>query len=509
MGRVSTKKAYKNIAAEGVYQVVTLVSGLILPRFIIRTYGSEYNGMIQAITQLLNFIAILRMGVAGATRVELYKSLGNDDIKKTSGIITATEKFMRKIAVALVIYIAVLMVVYPLWVRSEYGWLNVSILVFVIGLGVFAEYFFGITYSTLLDADQKLYVYTSVRIVLTILNVIISCILITQGVSIQVVKLFSCLLFAICPIFLYYYVPKHYCLDKKAPADTSALKKRRDVVASSIANIVHDNTDVIVLTLLMTPKDVSVYSIYNLIIGGLKKVILVFVNGMESFFGLMWARKEIDSIYGYFRKYEYFIAVFISVVFSSTMVLILPFIKLYTKGVTDTQYVLPVYAVLVVISQAVYSFRQPYLTLVQAAGHYKQTKVGAYYEAGINIVLSIILTYFYGIVGVVIGTLAANAFRSLQYSIYISKNILPRPFSIVLLRILWIAVNFVICIIADRILFRMLHLTGITWYQWVIQGFIAVVTGLIVCMLSSFVFYRSDLLWLCKKTQDLLRKLKR
>ena len=41
-----TKKAFYNITLELVLQVVTLVSGLILPRLILEAYGSAYNGVI-------------------------------------------------------------------------------------------------------------------------------------------------------------------------------------------------------------------------------------------------------------------------------------------------------------------------------------------------------------------------------------------------------------------------------------------------------------------------------
>ena len=501
-----TKKVYYNIISEGVYQATVFICGLILPRYVLRYYGSEYNGIISSITQFLSFISILRMGVAGATRVELYKSLGTGDIKKTSGIVKATQRFMRKIAAVLCIYIVGLMLVFPFVAKTRYSWGEVASLVVIVGLVTFAEYFFGITNSTLLDSDQRTYVYVWVKTAAAILNVLVSVFLILHGASIQVTKLGSSLVHVACPIFLHFYVKYHYQLDDSVEPDTSALDKRRDVMASSIANIIHNNTDVIVLTLISGPLTVSVYAVYQLVMNGLKKIMTVFTNGLEAYFGNMWVRKETENLYHGLNRFEYFITVFISVLFSATLVLILPFVSLYTKGVTDVNYYIPAYAYLVVGAQAIFCFRQPYLTFVQAAGHYKETKRGAYMEAGINIVLSVVLTFKFGIVGVVIGTLAANLFRSIQYAYYISKHLLPRPFTNVLLRLGWTTANVLISAWLAELVYRVCSLNIMNWTEWVIGGVIIVAIAIVICVINSLIFYREDMRWLIGRAFKLKRR---
>ena len=65
--------------------------------------------------------------------------------------------------------------------------------------------------------------------------------------------------------------------------------------------------------------------------------------------------------------------------------LLLPFVNLYTTGVTDIDYMVPSYAFLALTAEMIYCIRAPYLTIVQAVGRYKETKHGAYVEAGMNI----------------------------------------------------------------------------------------------------------------------------
>ena len=48
------KQALKNMVASLLLQVIVLLSGLILPRFILEAYGSSVNGMITSVNQFFN-----------------------------------------------------------------------------------------------------------------------------------------------------------------------------------------------------------------------------------------------------------------------------------------------------------------------------------------------------------------------------------------------------------------------------------------------------------------------
>ena len=44
-------------------QVIVLLSGLILPRFILEAYGSSVNGMITSVNQFLTYLGLAEAGV--------------------------------------------------------------------------------------------------------------------------------------------------------------------------------------------------------------------------------------------------------------------------------------------------------------------------------------------------------------------------------------------------------------------------------------------------------------
>ena len=69
--------------------------------------------------------------------------------------------------------------------------------------------------------------------------------------------------------------------------------------------------------------------------------------------------------------------------------LIVPFISVYTKGISDTNYIQPLFAFILVSAHAIYCLRLPYNVAILAGGHFKQTQKCYIIGAVLNIVLSV------------------------------------------------------------------------------------------------------------------------
>lgn len=65
-------------------------------------------------------------------------------------------------------------------------------------------------------------------------------------------------------------------------------------------------------------------------------------------------------------------------------------------------------------------------TVVTVAGHFEQTTNRAIIEMIINVVVSLVGVYLYGIYGVLLGTIFALAYRSNDFVYYSNKQILKR-----------------------------------------------------------------------------------
>ena len=88
-----------------------------------------------------------------------------------------------------------------------------AVIIAIVSIGVFAQYFFGISNQTLLQADQASYVTYGLDIFKTVVNTILVAVLIKIGGNIYIVKLGSSIVFLITPVIMELYVQKKYFIN--------------------------------------------------------------------------------------------------------------------------------------------------------------------------------------------------------------------------------------------------------------------------------------------------------
>ena len=98
--------------------------------------------------------------------------------------------------------------------------------------------------------------------------------------------------------------------------------------------------------------------------------------------------------------------------------------RLYTRGIVDTEYNQPLFGFLLVLSEALYLVKLPHLNLAYSANKFKEITVPAYIEATLNIVISVALVKKLGLIGVTIGTIAGMTYR-MVFHVYYSSKIVP------------------------------------------------------------------------------------
>lgn len=496
MKKSRTKRAFLNVATSIAGEFVSLACGLILPRLILSNYGSAYNGITQSISQFISYISLMKAGIGGATAVALYKPLAENDNQKISEVLAATEEFMRKIALLFAAFVVAFACVYPLLVSEEFGWLFTASLVLIISISTFGQYYFGFTYQMLLSADQKDYITTCLNILTTIVNTILSVILIRGNHSIHVIKLGSSIAHLITPLSLYFYVRKKYALVEGVKPNKDLIPQRWDATAHEVASFINNNTDVVLLTFFTNMSEISVYSVYHYVISNLKKIVTQVTVGFGAAFGDMYARNEIDLMHQNLGIFELIIYSFTSVLYSVALVMIIPFVIVYTKGVTDIEYVRPLFALVTIAASIFNCFRIPYRVIVINVGHYKQTKNGAIMEAVINIVVSVIGTILFGLIGVALGTLCAMVFRTLQYAIYLSKNIMYRDLKYFIKHVtLTFAIILAVYLISK--IYMPIMISG--WLHWVIYASITTIIAIVLTVGTDYLLYKEDLFNLIEK----------
>ena len=479
----------KNTAASLIAQITTLICGFILPRLFLQHYGSEVNGLVNSISQFLSVIAFLELGVGAVVQSSLYKPLAEKDNQQISKVMVSANKFFQRLARILLVYVISLMIIYPYIANQNFGFIYTATLIAAISISSFAQYYFGIVNSLLLNADQRGYIQYNAQTVTIILNTIVCAIMISMNGTIQVVKLVTSIIYLARPIILQIYVNNHYKINWKIKYTQEPIKQKWNGVAQHVASVVLDGTDTIVLTVFSTLSNVSIYSVYFLVVKGVKTLFLSVTNGIQALIGELWAKQELDQLKSFFGWIEWLIHTGTTYVFSCTAALIVPFIQVYTLGIRDANYIQPTFAILLTLANAMHCLRLPYNIMVLAAGHYKQTQRNYIVAAILNIVVSVLTVKIWGLIGVAIGTLVAMTYQTIWLAIYDSRHFIYWPLKKVIRQFLVdIISSFLIISFSSHIVLK-----DITYFNWFFMAIKVAIVALFVAFCLNSLFYRSKM----------------
>lgn len=492
---MNMKKILKNGAAAVLSQLIAVIYGFVLPRLILEYFGSEVNGLTQSIKQFLSVISFLDLGVGQVLRTSLYRPLAENNADEISCVMASGRKFYRRLAWLLVGYAAALICIYPMLMARQFGFAYTSALIAVMAISSFAQYYFGIANEQLLQADQRGYVISGLQSVSNLLNLLLCIVLLRMERSIHEVKLAASIVFLIKPVVMVFVVRRRYSIDRCVKYTHEPIVQKWNGVAQHLSAVVLDGTDMIVLTLFSTLTNVSVYSVYYMVVASIQHFYYAATAGIQSAAGALWARCDLAAVEKMFARTEKWLHLIVVFVFSCIGLLIVPFVQVYTAGLNDAEYVQPLFAVILVLAYGMRCLRTPYNIWILAAGHYKQTQSCHMTAVILNLGISIAAVHVGGLIGVAVGTLAAMVYQTVWMAVYTARHLLKRPLTCIGKQLLAdILMTAVICLFTRGISLEQLSYAG--WLSMAVR--IAVVAAGVV-FVSALLLCRQDLQAVCKR----------
>ncbi len=483
-------KLFFNTITSLLMQIITVISGFVLPRLILESYGSEVNGLVQSITQFLGMITFLELGVGQVVQSSLYEPLAKHNATRVSEILRSGTLYFRKIAYALFAYIFVLIAVFPYITEQRFHWSYTATLIVAISVGSFAQYYFGITDKILLSADQRGYIQYIAQIATTVLNTVIAVVIIRLNGSIQWVKIGASFVFLLNPLAIRWYVRKNYTIDRKIKYDKEPIKQKWNGLAQHISAVVLEGTASVILTLFSTLSNVSVYSVYFMVISGIKQFYTAATAGVQSMVGALWVGQEKQKLTAVFAGIEVILHLIVVFLFSCIGILIVPFVKVYTFGLTDAEYSQPAFAALLTIAYAIRCLRTPYNIMILAGGHYKQTQRCHITATVLNLVISVLTVKLYGLVGIAIGTFVALTYQTLWMMMYNTHNLLMLPWKKIVKQLAIDGLAAILILVSTG----WLKLQTISYLGWLGLAIPVALIALVITVGCAYLFYRRELL---------------
>lgn len=475
------------------------ILGIILNNLIILKFGSDINGITSTIGQILNFLTIFEGGFTLATNIALYKPYLDKDTNRINNILSATRIIYIRVGCLITFIALIISFASPYFIKSDLD-KNIIIIIFIIAItNICIEFLFNMKYSIMFAVSQKEYINSLVVLIFNIISQALSIVTILLGGNIISIKLVALIIPLLRMPFIIKLLNKNFPninFKSKSP-DFSVLHTTKDVLAQRLAGLVFGSTDMVIISIMINTMYASVYSVYNMIYSFLKSIIFSMVLAPFNAFGQLYAEGDNIKLADYYKIYQFISIISINIFITTANILVLPFVKLYTKNVIDINYIdynfallFSAFCVLEIISNILG-------LLVNSSGHFKEMKKMAIISAVINIICSLILVRPFGIKGVVFGTIIAycvlDSFLLFQVHIKMLKKGL---FDFLFI----IAQNFILSIII-LVYSKKINLNFNNYFDFILNG-------IIVSIVVTFITFSINTAINYKLVYSMLKKIK-
>ena len=422
MARITN--TFKNLKWAFIAQFITLGIGLVMPRLIILTFGSAINGLTATINQIVSVMNLLQAGAVGASIFAMFKPAADNNYKQISLILHSSRSYFKKLGwVFLLLTFIVAPILAIQLADNDISFIEIILAVAILGINSSFSYFFFSFYDILFSSQQKRYFLSIASVVqslvyyallFTILNCKVSFIFMYVAVLLG-----SWIKLAV--LFLIYrkqYASKLQPVEKDEKIN---IPNRGHLLINQISTQAVDSSPTLFIAFNYDTKMASVYSIYYLVFTVIKVLISIIHESINEVFGnLVFSgdKSKVESIFNLMLFVFIIIGTFISM---CTSFLFMPFISLYTNGILDANYSIPLLALFILLYFLVYCFYMPFFTLSNVCGLYKETYLQSMVSGIVALAISFIFTRYSEMSFVLTGPIFYYL-TSLIYRMIIIKN---------------------------------------------------------------------------------------
>ena len=487
---------------------LTLVNGLlgiIVTRLVIEHFGSDFNGLNSTANQVVHVLMIVEGGFTTASNVALFGPYVRGEADEVNGILSATRRKFRKIGVMFFGIGTLIALGYAMIANSGLPREFIFTVIMMTMIPPACNLFFATTYRVLLQTQQKEYIYSFTTAFTIGLGHICNIIMILSGGSMWMVRVIT-MSFALLNVLLLVLQVKraNRYLDLNVKPLGDRIKGTNDVMAQRITSVIYDSSPLIFLSASPSGGTVlaSVYAVYNNVFIIIKSLIRGAIDAPRLSIGQLLAQRKREDIWPVFAQYQLaaFGAVF--VLLTTSCALILPFVSLYTEGITDANYHDLVIAVMMVAVTTAEMIHMPSSHLLNMAGEFKVCR-------NIQIVTCIVLLVsmfaggiLWGVYGMLIALLVTTLLLDILEMGYVHTRFFPgKLLALSKLLLPLLLAGALTCYVEIR-----LSLTVNSYVTFVLYGVLLVVANGMFAALVCFIFNRSEFTALLKRVLRILKR---
>jgi O-antigen/teichoic acid export membrane protein len=420
-----TKKSIRNVSVMFLTQFITLMLAFASRTIFIKTLGAEYLGLNGLFFNILNTLSLAEMGIGTAIAYALYKPIAQNDIEQVKSILAFYRRCYFFIGIFIIVVGCLMLPFLPYLIKGDIT-IPVNIysvfLCFLINSAV--GYFFAHK-RTIIDETQNKYLTTSIDFTVNSSISIVQIIILWQFgnyMAFLFIRIFGTLLGSII-IFIFANRKFYYIKEKAIALSSSARKKIWSNVSilffHRLGAVAIQGTDFLIISAFVGIESVGIYSNYTLIVGTVMTFCNLFIIGADASIGNAIATLAKKEVYVVFCRMAFLIFCIGGISAICLVNLMNPFIEFWIGN----GYILSNYIVYAIVANFFFmQNRWIVIAFRNDAGIFRPDMYKPLIEVVFNLSLSIFLVRIYGILGVLIGTLANTFFICIWVEAYIAHK---------------------------------------------------------------------------------------
>ncbi|WP_051411518.1 lipopolysaccharide biosynthesis protein [Ruminococcus flavefaciens] len=420
MAESRTKKASRNVLVGVLSKLIVMLLAFITKTIFIRQLGVEYNGVNGLYSNILAVLALSELGVGNVLNYSLYSALRNNNTEKVKSLVVYFKKIYYGIAFAISVIGLALVPFLKYIINSELP-LDKLILYYLLFLTNSVVSYFVIYKTTVINADQNNYISSICDIVTTI------CVYSTEIIYLLVCKEFIGYLIIQVVFTILRNIMMNCITNRKYPylkhlkSNTVSLESddKRKIVDNikstflyKIAAVILNNTDNILISILVGTVFVGYYSNYYLIVTYIMNFVNIFIIGITASLGSLNSEKDMEASYKMFNIlcliFTFFGTVFVCCLINCFQ----PFITIWIGQEHVMNYS---WVIVITLNMFLATIMNPVWLFRETMGLFKQVRFILLITAGLNIVFSIILGKLFGVPGILAATFIAKLVSQYWY----------------------------------------------------------------------------------------------
>lgn len=389
-------------------KIVNLVFPFVIRSVLIQTLGREYLGLSSLFVSILQVLSLAELGFSNAIIYNLYKPIADDDQKTIRALLGLYRKIYRIIGIVVMVGGALLLPFLRYLIHGDApSGINIYALYLIYLLNTASTYFLFAYKSALINAMQRNDIISNVHMITSIaqysFQIIILLALENYYLFIIVQLLSSILNNILVAIMAKKNYPQYICEGKISKEQKKDIKKRvAGLMIQKICATTRNSLDSIFISAMIGLSTVAMYSNYYTIMTAIIGVMGIITSSITASVGNSIVTESEDKNYKDLKKFN-FIYMWLSGWLTICLLCIYqPFMKIWM----GEENMFP-FGVVILFCIYFYSLKMGDIrsTYSDAKGLWYENRFRAIAESIANVILNLVLGYFFGVCGIIAGTL--------------------------------------------------------------------------------------------------------